>query len=138
MISQKLKTIFAISIPVFIAHGMEEYFTGLYQVDSHVSFVFGYFYTLPAPQAMFLLFQISFWVVLLISFLLIADKKWHLPLATVLGLIYVYELHHLYKAVVVGGYYPGLVTGLAFPVIGFFFWKELFKEFRERHANPSS
>ena len=30
MISTRLKNIFALSIPVFIAHGPEEYFTGFY------------------------------------------------------------------------------------------------------------
>ncbi len=43
MISQKLKTIFCISIPVFIAHGLEEYFNGFYNTDSSFRFFFHYF-----------------------------------------------------------------------------------------------
>ena len=43
------------------------------------------------------------------------------------GIIFIYELHHLYKAVLTGGYYPGLITALLFPVIGYFYWRELLK-----------
>ena len=42
MISQKLKTLFYISIPVFIAHGLEEFFNGFYNVDWSFRFVFGF------------------------------------------------------------------------------------------------
>ncbi|MSU55510.1 MAG: hypothetical protein EXS46_03165 [Candidatus Taylorbacteria bacterium] len=130
MISQKLKTIFYISIPIFIAHGLEEYFTGLYNVDSHVKFMFGYFNALPTPQAIFLLFQISLWFVLIISALLISGEKWQLRLMIIPGLVYIYELHHFWKAIEIGGYYSGVITAIAFPIIGFLFWKELLKNFK--------
>jgi small-conductance mechanosensitive channel len=44
--------------------------------------------------------------------------------------VYISELHHIWKAVVSWSYYPGLITALAFPVIGFFFWRELIKSFQ--------
>ncbi len=125
MISQKLKTIFYISIPVFIAHGLEEYFTGIYNVDSHVKFMFGFFNTLQTPQAIFLLFQIMLWFTLIISALLISGEKWQLRLMIIPGLIYIYEFHHFWKAFAVGSYYPGVITAIAFPFLAFFFWKEL-------------
>ncbi|MDO8620534.1 MAG: HXXEE domain-containing protein [bacterium] len=128
MISTRLKNIFILSVPVFIAHGLEEYFAGFYAVDSHVDFMFRYFYTLPTPQAIFLLFQIMLWVTLIIAALLISGEKWQLRLLVIPGLVYIYELHHFLKALVVGGYYPGLVTAVAFPIIGVLFWKELIKE----------
>ena len=131
MISKKLKTIFALSIPLFIAHGVEEYFTALYNVDSHVKFMFGYFFTLPTPQAIFLLFQIMLWFTLIISLLLISGEKWQLRLMVIPGLIYIYELHHFWKAFEVWSYYPGLITAIAFPIIGFLFWKELLKNFKK-------
>ncbi len=125
----RLKKIFLLSIPVFIAHGLEEYFTGLYNIDSHVQFMFGYLNALPNPQAVFLLFQIMLWFTLIISAILISGEKWQLRLMVIPGLVYIYELHHFWQALAVGGYYPGLITALAFPAIAFFFWKELVASF---------
>ena len=127
MISQKLKNIFLLSIPLFIAHGIEEYLTGLYKVDSHVKSMFGYFEHLAPLQATFLIFQIMLWLLLIVSYLLIRSEKWQLWLMIIPGVIFIYELHHFYKAFDVGGYYPGLITALLFPVIGGFYWKEWVK-----------
>lgn len=130
MISQKLKTIFTISIPVFIAHGLEEYFTGFYNIDGLSRLVFSPFETMTIFQATFLLLQIMIWVLLIISFLLITSEKWQLRLAIIPGLAYIFELHHIWKALMLGGYYPGVITAIAFPIIGFLFWKELLKNFQ--------
>ena len=130
MISQKLKTIFIISIPVFIAHGLEEIYTGLFNIDSHVAFMFGKLATLPEMKALFILFQIMLWFILIISAFLISSEKWQLRLMVIPGLVYIYELHHFWKAIEVGGYYPGVITAIAFPIIGFLFWKELLKNFK--------
>lgn len=130
MISQKLKNIFFLSIPVLIVHGMEEYLTGFYNTDSHVKFVFGYLDTLPTPQATFLLFQIMLWLALIIFAILISSEKWRLRLMVIPGLIYVYEFHHIIKALMAGGYYPGIATAWMFPIIAFFFWKELLANYK--------
>ena len=126
MITDRLKNIFALSIPLFIAHGIEEIATRLYSTDSHVTFLFGKLATLPTMQALFILFQIMIWLVLIVGYLLLLGPKWQLRLMFVPGLIFIYELHHLYKAIDVGGYYPGLVTAIPLYIVGFFFWKELF------------
>jgi len=128
--SNKLKFLFLVSIPIFIVHGVEEYVTGFYNVDSHANFLFGYFYTLPTPQATFLLFQVMLWLALVISALLISGEKWRLRLMVVPGLIYIYELHHFWKAIEIGGYYPGVLTALAFPIVGLFYWGELLKNLK--------
>ncbi|MBI1866523.1 MAG: HXXEE domain-containing protein [Candidatus Staskawiczbacteria bacterium] len=130
MIYKKLKTIFAISIPVFIAHGLEEYFTGFYNVDNISKFVFRLFETMTIAQATFLLFQIMIWLLLIISFLLITNEKWQLGLMIIPGLIYIFELHHIWKALVSWNYYPGMITAIAFPIVGFLFWKELLKNWK--------
>lgn len=129
MISKKLKTIFAISIPVFIAHGLEEYFTGFYNIDGISRFVFSPFGNMTIFQATFLLFQIMIWLLLIISLLLITSDKWRLRLMLIPGIIYIFELHHIWKAFESWSYYPGVITAIAFPFIAFFFWKELLKEF---------
>lgn len=78
MMSQKLKTIFIISIPVFIAHGLEEFFNGFYNVDWSFKFVFGFLNTMTVPQATFLVFQIMLWLAFIVFAFLIASEKWRL------------------------------------------------------------
>ena len=127
MITNKLKTIFGISTLLFIAHGLEEIVFGFATNDSHVAFMFGKLATLPTMQALFIIFQITLWFLLIVSYLLLLGPKWQLRLLYVLGLVFIYELHHLYKAIDIGSYYPGLVTAMPLYIIGFFFWKELLK-----------
>jgi len=131
MISQKLKNIFIVSIPVFVAHGLEEYFNGFYNIDSSSKFMFGYFGTLPTSQAIFLFFQIMLWFALIISAFLISSEKWRLRLMIIPGLVYIFEFVHFWKALDIGGYYPGLITAIAFPFIAFFFWKELIINYKK-------
>lgn len=131
MISTRLKTIFALSIPLFIAHGIEEFVTHFYDTDAWDQAIFGnLFGNLSTHGATFVTFQIMFWLLLIISFLLLLGEKWQFRILAIAGLIYVFELHHIYKAIMAGGYYPGVVTALLFPVIGFFFWKEWLKLYK--------
>lgn len=129
MISERLKNIFSISIPVFIAHGLEEYFTGFYNVDGISRFVFSPLESMPVLQATFLLFQIMIWLLLVVSLLLITSEKWQLRLMIIPGLIYIFELHHLWRALMSWNYYPGVITAIAFPIVSFLFWKELLNDF---------
>ena len=130
MISKRLKNIFVISIPIFIAHGLEEYFTEFFNVDKISRFVFSPLETMPVLQANFLLFQIMLWLVFVVFALLISSEKWRLRLMIIPGLIYIFELHHLWKALMSWGYYPGLITAFIFPIIGFLFWRELLKHYK--------
>jgi len=125
MISQKLKTIFYISIPVFIAHGLEEIFNGFYNVDWSFKFMFGFLETMSVPQATFITFQVMIWIAFIVFAFLIASEKWRLRLLILPGIIYIIELHHIWKALESWSYYPGVITSIAFPIIGFLFWKEL-------------
>ena len=130
MISNKLKTIFYISIPVFMAHGLEEFFNGFYNVDWSFKFVFGFLNTMTIPQATFLVFQIMLWLAFIGVAFLIASEKWRLRLMLLPGVIYIFELHHIWKALEGWSYYPGAITAIAFPFIAFFFWRELLKNWK--------
>ena len=130
MISQKLKTLFYISVPVFIAHGFEEIFNGFYNVDWFFKFAFGFLETMSVPQATFIVFQIMIWLAFMVFAFLIASEKWRLRLMLLPGIIYIFELHHIWKAFESWSYYPGAITAIAFPIIGFLFWKELIKNFQ--------
>lgn len=130
MITSQLKNIYGLSVMLFIAHGFEEILTGLYLIDSHVVFMFEKLASLPTMEALFMLFQIMLWLLLIVSYLLIRSKKWQLWLMAIPGIVFIYELHHFYKAFEVGGYYPGLVTAFLFPIVGYFYWKEWFKSIK--------
>lgn len=127
MISKKMLKLIGLSIPLFISHGTEEYLTGFYHTDPFSLFVFSYFKDLPSLQATFFLFQIMIALLLIISFLLLLGDKWRLRLLFVFGSVFIFELHHLIKAILVSGYYPGLYTAFGIYILGFFYWKELLK-----------
>ena len=124
MISKKLKLVFGISIPVFIVHGIEEYFTRLYDFDP-------FYQSFSNPKAVFIFFVLVLGnTLLIISYILIRKNKWVFGLSIALGLLFIFELIHIYDAVRVGGYYPGLITSFAFPIISIFLWKELLKNWK--------
>ncbi|MBI5469830.1 HXXEE domain-containing protein [Candidatus Kaiserbacteria bacterium] len=129
MISLKLRIIFYTSIPLFVAHGMEEYINHLYNVHSSFKWLFSYFDSMAIPQATFLLFQIAFWLLLIISAVLLSGEKWRLYMMILPGLIFIFELHHFWKAYASWNYYPGVITAIGFPILGFFYWKELIRLF---------
>ena len=107
-----------------MAHGVEEFMTHFYDTDTHNGAIFGALSELSNHGATFVTFQVMLGLLLVISFLLILGEKWRCNILAIVGIVYIYELHHLYKAAIIGGYYPGLYTSLVFPVIAFFFWKE--------------
>ncbi|MFY9462867.1 MAG: HXXEE domain-containing protein [Candidatus Sungiibacteriota bacterium] len=130
MISRKLKNIFLLAVILWIAHGIEELVTNLYSVDSHVDTMFSFVKGFTPIYAAFVVFIIMFSITLIVSYMLILGPKWQLRLIIIPGLIMIYELEHFYKAFLMGGYYPGLITALGFPIIAFFFWRELLKSFK--------
>ena len=131
MISKRLKLFFLLSIPLFVIHGLEEYFTGFYNIDPMFKFVFQYFENVPVFEATFLLFQIMLWLLLIVAFFLILGGKWPLRLMIIFGFVLIFEIHHIIRAVVEWGYYPGTITALLFPILAFFFLKELINNFKE-------
>ena len=133
MISQKLKNLFYISIPLFIIHGLEEIFNGFYNVDWSTKLVFGFLNGMPVPQATFWVFQIMLWLALIVFAFLITSEKWRLRLMLIPGIIFIVELHHPWSAIISWDYYPGLISSIPVLVVGFLFWKELVKNLKN-HA----
>ncbi|KKU66693.1 MAG: hypothetical protein UX89_C0019G0013 [Parcubacteria group bacterium GW2011_GWA2_47_16] len=130
MISKKLKIIFGLSIPLFILHGIEEFYTGFYKAGRFTQFIFGPFDQMGAHDIMFLTFQVMFWLLLAVAFLMALGEQWRFRMMMVLGAVYILELHHIWKAVVSWSYYPGLITAIPLVIAGFFFWKELIRSFQ--------
>lgn len=130
MITKRLKLIFGLSIPLFVAHGVEEIMTGFYNLDQWDEWIFGLLPLTSVHEAMFVTFQVMLWLLLLVSFVLLLGERWRFRTLALIGVIYVFELHHVIKAVSAGGYYPGLITALLFPIFAYFFWSEWLKVWR--------
>lgn len=132
MVSQRLRKILLISIFVFFFHGIEEYLTGFYNIDSTFRAFVVLFDPMSLPQDTFLLLQATVLLLLLMLFLVTSsNKKTTLSLMTLVGVAYVLESSHFIEAIKVRGYYPGLITAFLFIPIGFYFWNELIKEWRK-------
>ena len=130
MITQKLKTIFWISIPIFIAHGLEEFFNNFYNVDWSTKLAFGFLNQMSVPQATFLVFQIMLWLALIVFAFLISSEKWRLRLMFIPAVIFIVELHHPWSVITSWGYYPGAITAIPLLIVGFFYWIELLRSYK--------
>lgn len=124
MITPRLKLIFGLSIPLFIAHGAEEYLTGFYNLDRWDEWIFGLLPLTSIHQSMFATFQVMFWLLLIVALLLLLSERVRFYMLGLIGVVYLFELHHVIKAAIVWNYYPGLLTALVFPVVAILFWKE--------------
>ena len=130
MISRRLKTIFIVSVPLFIAHGLEEIFNDFYNIDWSARLMFGFSENMPVSQATFIVFQVMLWLALIVFAFLIASEGWRLRVMFIPGIIYIIEFQHILKALVSWNYYPGLITAIPLVILGFLFWKELIKNYK--------
>ena len=126
---QKLKTLFLVSIPVVVAHGLEEYFAAFYRVDISYRYLFGGLSDFPS---VFLTYQIVLWLLLILTYFLLS-KTWIKYILILIGIIYIAELQHLIMTIISKQYYPGTITSVTLPIIGFLFLKELIKNLRQNH-----
>lgn len=127
MVSNRIKSLLLLSIPIFVAHEIEEWVFEFWNMDNTTLAVAKYFDNI--PQSVFIVWNFAFLLSLIFVALLVRGGKWTWFMLCIPGLIFIYELNHVIKAISVGGYYPGLYTSLIFPVIGFLYWKELFRSY---------
>ncbi|TSC59139.1 MAG: Uncharacterized protein Greene041662_646 [Candidatus Peregrinibacteria bacterium Greene0416_62] len=132
----RLRTIFAWSIPVFIAHGVEEYLTGFTKVDPIFAFVFQPVLRMPVANGTFVVFQVMAWILLIVCAVLLLGERWQKRLLIIPGLLYIFEMHHLIEALLRWNYYPGLLTAIVFPVFAVLFWREYFRGDRQSSSEP--
>ncbi len=129
MISDKLKHIFLISLLLIYAHGIEEIIGGFQYFDSFM--VSGANYFGITPEIFYWVSHMIFWLSLPILFLLFHQRRVGLILITIFGGIFIIELHHPIKAILASQYYPGTITALFYPIIGIFFWKQTFTDWKK-------
>jgi hypothetical protein len=124
----QLKTTFAVSIPIFILHGLEEYFTGFYKVDASYQYLLKLVDINNSPPV-FLIYQVMLCCLLIIIYF-ISEKAWAKWLMVLVGVIFIAEAQHLMITFTSGAYYPGTFSSVALLIIGFFFWKQLIINFK--------
>ena len=126
MVSKQLTILFIIALALIYLHGVEEVLTGFPHGDSFMKFGASFFHT--SPENFYWISHIFlWWLPIPIIFLVFRKKAIILPLLALFGLVFVFELHHLIKAVLAQSYYPGMITAFFYPILGVFFYKELLK-----------
>lgn len=128
MISKHLRLLFLLSLLLIAAHGVEETFTGFRHTDSFVV-AFGNFFNM-TPEAFYWTFHILWWILLPSVYIFLRKSTFMLPLLTIFSIVFIFELHHVIKALMASQYYPGVITASFYPILGIFFYKELIKNWR--------
>ena len=129
MVSKRLKTILLLTLGIIYLHGLEEVISGFQYDDPWMIWFADFFST--KTEVFYWSFHIMWWLLIPISLLFIfGGRKWTYFLLSLFGLAYFIELHHPIKALVFSRYYPGMITGLLYPVVGIFYWGQLIKDWR--------
>jgi len=128
VISNKLRKIFIFSIQIFIIHEFEEFITGFWKVDPFTSFIAKLF---PDKNlAVFTIFNLELIIFMVVIALALKSPKWQLRMFTLFGLLYFFELSHVFRLLTTFEYYPGMITAFLSLIVGFFYWKELIQNWR--------
>lgn len=133
MISNRFKKIILLLIATIYLHGFEEIVTVFYKNDWIMKYFSSFFKTI--PQAQYYASHITWWLMIGPALLLAFGGKLRLYILTLFGLFFVVELHHLIDAIQISKYYPGVITNIAFEIIGIFYWKELILAWKQYERN---
>lgn len=128
MISNRLRNLFFLSIPIFAAHEAEEFIGEFWKVDPVTNFASSFFESI--PQAIFIAWNFEFLLFLGVIAFLIKGGRWPLRMFTILGLLFLMELNHLVRFLFTFQYYPGMITAFMLIIVGLFFWKELIRNYQ--------
>lgn len=132
MISKKLKVLLMISIVIVYLHFFEEVVSGFYLNDWIMKYISSLFQNV--NQAQYYASHVVWILMIGPAALLALGGKWTLRVLTLYGLFFIFELHHLIDAIRTLNYYPGVITNIAFEIAGFFYWKELIRNWRKNYG----
>lgn len=132
MISKKLKVLLMISIAIVYLHFFEEVVSGFYVNDWIMESISSLFQNV--NQAQYYGSHVVWILMIGPAALLALGGKWTLRVLTLYGLFFIFELHHLIDAIRTFNYYPGVITNIAFEIVGFFYWEELIRNWRENYG----
>ncbi len=111
------KTLLLTALPLFVLHGIEEYFLKFYLVDPAFGFI-GAMANM-APVNVFLIEQ-----ALLVLLLLITIYKPNKVLTLIVGFIFILEILHVIFAIA-SHEYAGLLTSIPLIAVGILYWESI-------------
>lgn len=117
-----------ISVVIVYLHFFEEVISGFYVNDWIMKSISSLFQNV--NQAQYYGSHVVWILMIGPAALLALGGKWTLRVLTLYGLFFIFELHHLIDAIRTLDYYPGVITNIAFEIVGFFYWKELIINWR--------
>lgn len=130
MISKRLLNILILTLGLIYLHGLEEIISGTFPFNDPWMVYFGNLFG-TKTEVFYWTFHGMWWLLVPIGIILLrGSRKLVFSLLTLFGILYFIELHHPIKAILAGHYYPGMITGLMYPILGFFYWKELLKNWK--------
>ena len=68
-------------------------------------------------------------------YLSLRGGKWQLGVVAFFSLLFISEIHHLVRSVIIWEYYPGTIVGLILSVLGVILLKEVIKELAVKEQN---
>jgi hypothetical protein len=128
---KRIERLFLLSPPLFVVHAVEEYLTKSYEIDPSFGMV-GQFIGL-SSLTVFLVEQVLLFIFLFIVAAMVYRGAVPKVMAIILGLIFLVELSHPLLSIYKGNYSPGLVSGMLLLVLAFFYWQQLYIQFK---GNP--
>ncbi len=130
MISRKLKLILFLTLGLIYLHGLEEVISGFQFDDPWMVWAGNLVDT--KTEVFYWTFHLMWWILVPIAIILIVgNRRWIYSLLALFGLVYFTELHHTLKGILAGSYFPGMITGIIYPILGVFYWRQLIKDWRE-------
>jgi uncharacterized protein with HXXEE motif len=128
VITRRLRLLTWAGIVLMLLHGFEEWLSGFFSVDPSFEFVARLVSS--RQEALFVAFQATWWLLLLIFGILTFSAKWRLRALGLFGAVMVFEWMHVGSSILSARYFPGAVTGLLFIPLGITFWIEYLRAWR--------
>ncbi len=105
-----------------MAHGIEEYLTGFYEIDASFRWIAKPFANMQPLSIFFLEYQVVLIGLLVTGVWLGRKRVW--PIITI-STVATLEAQHIAMAILQKSYYPGAATGVLLLVLAFALWREL-------------
>ncbi len=122
MITKRIKNLIFISLLLNIFHGIEVIVSGFYFKEPHFYLITKLFNTI--SEAFYFGSHLVFWFAVICLYLIFYSDKTRNLVLGLYGTIFVTEAHHFVKAILTASYYPGAITSIFFPILGYLYWKE--------------
>lgn len=117
--TKRLKVLISLSVPLLIAHSLEEYLTDFQGWSP--AFTEGF--QLISGNAI-LTFLIMMWISFTILAAMAINEHWRLYVAILPAVLFTFEMHHWVEFIIDPHYKGGDITAIAIPVFLYFYWKE--------------